>query len=162
MKARAGPATTFTVARSMTSVVSGWPSLVMKRATGPLMPCGTTHWESGRGMEEVAFAIIIWQKSFCGRGKKVFQFVAMRDVGIEKLTSLGIVPLMELAWKVTRVPGPTVPLLVTVRGTLEGMVRLHPLMKGETMARTSLGVKARSNGEETTVPVLEKRLRTVW
>jgi len=90
-----------------------------------------------------------------------FQYVTMCDLGIEKLASLGIVPLMELASKVTRVPGATVPLLVTLRGTLEGMVRLHPLMKGETMARTSLGVKARSNAAGTTVPVLDKRLRTV-
>jgi len=59
MKTRAGPATTLTVARSMTPVLSGWPSLVMKRATGPLMPCGTMHWSIGRGMEVVAVPTII-------------------------------------------------------------------------------------------------------
>lgn len=54
MKVISGPATTVWFWRSTTFVFSGWLSDVIKIATGPLIPSGTTHWSIGK--ERVAFA----------------------------------------------------------------------------------------------------------
>ena len=50
MKAIVGPATNLSVARFMGSLTNGWESEVIQRATGPLIPWGTTHCERGREM----------------------------------------------------------------------------------------------------------------
>lgn len=39
---------------------------------------------------------------------------------------------------------------------------MHPLINGPAIAKTSLGVKAISNGEGIAVPVPERILRIVW
>jgi len=64
MKAIVGPATSWVVARSRTLLINGWPSEVMKMATGPLTPCGTTQLSNGRGMEKGCPPSIIWQNNF--------------------------------------------------------------------------------------------------
>ena len=63
MKAMVGPATSCVVARSITLLSKGWPSDVMKIATGPLMPLGTTQLLKGSAMDEKAPPINIWQKN---------------------------------------------------------------------------------------------------
>jgi len=50
MNVMVGPATTGWVARSAGLLISGWLSAVTQIATGPLMPCGTTHWLNGSEM----------------------------------------------------------------------------------------------------------------
>ena len=52
---------------SMISDKRGWGSEVMKIATGPLMPCGTTHWSSGSATENGRPPISIWHVMFCSR-----------------------------------------------------------------------------------------------
>ena len=64
MKARAGPATTLDKT-IWTSGETGCWSLTMNRATGPLMPSGTTHWSKGRTIASGAPPISIWQVKFC-------------------------------------------------------------------------------------------------
>jgi len=71
--------------------------------------------------------------------------------------------LIVAAWNVSAVPGPTVPVLVKLRGVLDGIGMLHqPVINGEAKARTSLGVSAKSKAEGMAVPVPERRLRMVW
>lgn len=58
-----GPASNCVVARSTTLLTRGWPSVVMKTATGPSMPGGTTHWLNGSGMAVAIPPTIIWQNN---------------------------------------------------------------------------------------------------
>lgn len=50
MNVMVGPAMIGWVARSAGLLISGWLSGVTQIATGPLMPCGTTHWLNGSEM----------------------------------------------------------------------------------------------------------------
>jgi len=141
MKAIAGPATSCVVARSRTLLIRGWPSEVMKIATGPLMPGGTTQLSNGRGMEKGWPPSIIWQKSF--------------EVSLE----LVMAGLENDSW----VPGPTLPVFVRERAGLDGRPTSQgPSKKGPARARTSLGVSAMSNAAGMAVPLLDRTLRIVW
>ena len=65
MKAISGPATTALLWRSTTPPFSGWSSDVIQTATGPLIPCGTTHWLIGRERENGMPPMSIWQWKPC-------------------------------------------------------------------------------------------------
>jgi hypothetical protein len=67
MNASVGPAMVCFWARSWTSLRRGCPSEVINRATGPLMPVGTTHWDKGSGIAVGELPMSIWQNSFCWR-----------------------------------------------------------------------------------------------
>lgn len=67
MNAMVGPAMILSVAWSRTLLASGWLSEVMKIATGPLMPSGTTHWSKGRAMANAAPPTSIWHAKPCGK-----------------------------------------------------------------------------------------------
>lgn len=62
MKAMAGPAMTVLDDRSTTLVARGLSSLVMKIATGPLIPGGTTHCWNGKAIAVTEPPMIIWQE----------------------------------------------------------------------------------------------------
>lgn len=64
MNAIVGPATIWDEARSRTLLTNGWPSEVMKMATGPLIPGGTTQLLNGRAVELGWPPSNIWQKRF--------------------------------------------------------------------------------------------------
>ena len=63
--------------------------------------------------------------------------------------------------KVKRVPMLTVPVFVMARDGFAGMPRSQPEMKAPAMAKTSLGVKAKSNACGMAVPAL-RTFRIVW
>lgn len=60
----AGPATVGTVARATTSFGMGVASLVIQRATGPLVPAGTLHCASGKLTDALAPPTMMLQKRF--------------------------------------------------------------------------------------------------
>lgn len=61
MKVMAGPATIALLWRSTAPALSGCSSDVIQIATGPLIPCGTTHSPIGSGMEKGRPPTSIWQ-----------------------------------------------------------------------------------------------------
>jgi len=61
-KAMSGPATIALLDLSTAPPFNGWPSDVIQIATGPLIPCGTTHWSIGSGREKGTPPMSIWQK----------------------------------------------------------------------------------------------------
>jgi hypothetical protein len=63
----AGPATCLEVSRSTTLLMRGLLSLVIQRATGPLMPGGTVHCARGMLTANGAPPVIMLQKRFCGK-----------------------------------------------------------------------------------------------
>jgi hypothetical protein len=65
MKVTTGPATIALLCRSTAPPFSGWSSAVIKIATTPSSPCGTTHWLSGREREKGMPPASIWQWKFC-------------------------------------------------------------------------------------------------
>jgi hypothetical protein len=105
----AGPATCLEVSRSTTLLMRGLLSLVIQRATGPLIPGGTTHCARGMLTANGAPPVIMLQKRFCGKKNELHKsFLLMR-----KHTS---VPVMFAAETVNVVPWEIGPVLVTVRG----------------------------------------------
>jgi len=62
IKTMAGPATIVLVFCSRMSLSMGWSSDVMNKATGPLIPAGTTQLSKGKEIEKAAPPMIIWQK----------------------------------------------------------------------------------------------------
>ncbi len=65
MKVTTGPAIIALLCRSTAPPFSGWSSAVIKIATTPSSPCGTTHWLSGREREKGMPPASIWQWKFC-------------------------------------------------------------------------------------------------
>jgi hypothetical protein len=114
MKAMVGPATMLSEDCWTTLASSGWELEVMKIATGPLMPAGTTHCWSGKGMESAIPPASIWQN-------KLFSET---------------VPLRAVELKVRRVPGWTEPVFVIANDGLGVTPTSHPEMKELAMART--------------------------
>jgi len=138
MNAIVGPATSWAEARSRTLLINGWPSEVMKIATGPLIPGGTTQLLNGRAMEVGWPPSIIWQKR------------------------LSVEPLMADELKVSLAPGATVPVLVIARVGFAGTPTSHgPLKKGPAIAKISLGARGISKAAGMAVPVPESTLRIV-
>ena len=63
-------------------------------------------------------------------------------------------PLMAGELKVRSVPMLTAPVFVMVKAGFAGIPRSQPEMKGPARAKTSLGVKAKSNACGIAVPAL--------
>jgi len=121
MKVISGPATSALLCRCTALPFRGWSSDVMKIATGPLMPCGTTHWSIGREMEKGAPPVSIWQ------------------------WKPEVLPLRAGELNAKEVPAVTAPVLVTESEGLAVTPRLQPLMKAPAIARTSWGRRGMSN-----------------
>lgn len=137
-------------------LINGWESEVIQRATGPLTPFGTTHCEIGREMLNAKPPTIIWQKRPCSDTLIRNHHPLMSPA---QLTSVD--PLIAGELNVKSVPIATVPVFVRARGWFAGTPRSQPEMKPPAMAKTSLGVRARSNACGIAVPEL-RTFKIVW
>jgi len=114
MKVIKGPAMSLSVACWTTLAAKGCSSEVMKIATGPLMPGGTTHWLYGKEIENARPPASIWQDN----------------------VSVEILPLSASDLKVREVPACIVPVFVTANDGLAGTPMSHPEMKPPAIAAT--------------------------
>jgi len=142
----AGPATTLWLPRVTALFASGWSSAVMKAATGPVMPAGMTHCSIGSESENAMPPASNWH-----------------DAPLGALLNAAEVNEREE-------PGRIASVLVIVNAWLAVIsVIAQPEFSrnGPAIARTSCGVRGRSNGFASAAPplntfsIVEWRLSTV-